>query len=283
MGRFTPPFTPKTFPDAVNPVSVVKDQMSGAIPDSAEKAVFSATGYALPDTDYVCSNPLVNAWLVIENKGQMESYTNKPELDRIQLTYLEPGSFTVSKSANYASVQILGRSEPVRGYAHSSPRVVNLQISVPPMTIQPDFSSSDSSVSTAGLIKNLPKMSVFGSAISQYLRDNAQSRKQGGVSSQQRGQIFVDKKRILNFLQSLVYPHYNPSARIIQPPPPVLLIFHKFMRLRGIVTSVSFKHSPPYDPATATPYFTDVSLTIEESNRPWSFRDVYSGQADKIY
>lgn len=288
MGRFIPPFTPKTFPDAVNPFTRVKSAMTASEPSSELETLVRADVVSPAPSEFGGSNPLVNAWLVLDNKDLKERYTSDGELDRIQLSYLEPGSFTVQKSANYATVQILGRSEPVRGYAHSSARVISLQIMVPPMTVQPNFKSSDSMMTRHGVSKIAGALGGIAPAMSSALsafssRDNAPTRKQGGVSQSQRDQIFLDKKTLLHFLQSLVYPYYNPASRIIMPPPPVLLIFGEFMWLRGVVTNVTMKHSPPYDPKTATPYFTEVNLTIEEANRPYSFRDAYTGKSDKIY
>lgn len=286
MGRLIPNSIQSQLlsPDSVNPFTKVKEGMSAADPLLNTGVVLRTEGLELATTEYAGSNPLVNAWLAIDNHALSgDSYTKENELDRLQLTYLESGSFTVQKSANYASVQILGRSEPVRGYAHSSARRISLQISVPPMTLQPQLASAKDLTFNWDRKSRLGPGPELGEDLSGGIQGNQQSRKLQGIASKQVQQVFLDKKTILNFLQSLVYPHYNPSARIISPPPPVHLIFGTFMWIRGIVISVNMKHSAPYDPKTCTPYFTDVNLEIEEANRPYSFRDAFTGKADKVY
>lgn len=47
--------------------------------------------------------------------------------DKIVFTFM-PGNFTESKSAEYAAINILGRSEPVMGYSHSGPRLFNITL-----------------------------------------------------------------------------------------------------------------------------------------------------------
>jgi len=47
--------------------------------------------------------------------------------DRINFKYM-PQMFTESKTANYQNTPILGRSEPVLGYAGSSPRIFNIPL-----------------------------------------------------------------------------------------------------------------------------------------------------------
>lgn len=61
--------------------------------------------------------PIVNAMLI--------DLTASPTFDRIVFTYM-PDKFSETKSAEYASVSILGRSEPVMGYASSSARIFNI-------------------------------------------------------------------------------------------------------------------------------------------------------------
>lgn len=291
MGRFIPNIPSLASLTSGQPATFVKvpGSLTSGSSESTPTQTIRTEGKSLAPSDLQGSNPLVNAWLAIDNSAlQGDSYTQPGEMDRLQLAFLEDGSFTVQKQANYATVQILGRSEPVRGYAHSTARAFSIQIVVPPFTLQPDLSSAQSVFSEATFkydkaAKGLGPMSSLANAIGQSLRERKDARKAQGVQAQNRKQIFLDKKTILNFLSSLVHPHYNSAARIISPPPPVFLIFGEFMWVRGIVTSVQMKHSAPYDPATCTPYFTYVSLSIEEANRPWSFRDAFTGKADKVF
>jgi len=51
----------------------------------------------------------------------------KPGLREIRVEYMPP-SFSESKSANYAQVPILGRSEPLLGYQGSGPRVFTITL-----------------------------------------------------------------------------------------------------------------------------------------------------------
>lgn len=61
-------------------------------------------------------NPTDNAFILDMNTGT-----------RITFNWM-PASFSESKSANYANTQILGRSEPVLGYASSGPRVFSIPL-----------------------------------------------------------------------------------------------------------------------------------------------------------
>ena len=49
--------------------------------------------------------------------------------DRSKLVFEQmPFSFAEAKNANYADIGILGRSEPIKGYANSGPRQFNLNL-----------------------------------------------------------------------------------------------------------------------------------------------------------
>lgn len=286
MGRFIPNIPSLASLTSGQPATFVKvpGSLTSGSSETTPENTFRAEGRELGATEFQGSNPLVNAWLAIDNSAlQGDSYTQPGEMDRLQLAFLQDGSFTVQKQANYSTVQILGRSEPVRGYAHSTARAVTIQIVVPPFTLQPDLATAASDFSEYTYkYDQAGKMSIAPlPPLTTEFKDRVV--KAAGVRTQSIKQIFLDKKTILNFISSLVHPHYNSAARIISPPPPVFLIFGKFMWMRGIVTGIQMKHSAPYDPDTCTPYFTYVDMTIEEANRPWSFRDAFTGKADKVF
>jgi hypothetical protein len=154
-------------------------------------------------------------------------------------------NFTESKSANYSSTQILGRSEPIRGYMGSSARAINLQLEVPIEGDKPPMQPS------AGTPQSL----------------------------QQMQQIFGRKSEVLDFIRSLAYPHYSQQTNhMTYPPPRVLVILGQWFTMVGIVQNWTMTHRAPWaDKGLMMPHFTEVNLTIEECNLPYSFQDVYGG------
>lgn len=178
-------------------------------------------------------------WLVIaDSKGIYLPKAGERVFDRIQFTYLQD-NFTESKAANYSATQVLGRSEPVRGYLGSSARALNLQLMVPVDGDRP----------------TPPKTT-----------DNID-------------EILSRKSEVIDFLRSLVYPHYSAETQnMVNPPPRVLVIFGSWFSMLGIVTNYSMTHRSPWAPyGNMMPFITEVSLTIEECDEPYSFQDVYKG------
>ena len=60
-----------------------------------------------------------NGWLVIVDPNRR--YLREGDRDRVRFTYLHDG-WSESKSAQWSSTAVLGRSEPIRGYMASGPQ-----------------------------------------------------------------------------------------------------------------------------------------------------------------
>lgn len=243
-----------------------------------------------------------NGWLVIVDPNRR--YLREGDRDRVRFTYLHDG-WSESKSAQWSSTAVLGRSEPIRGYMASGPRVIQLQLAIPPeadnfpeapytrsrvLPISSRIQRPPARFTTAGEAAQIAAQQSGGLTISTTVF---------GQSEEYTTNYFYQKWRVLDFIRSLVYPEYGSKTDIIYPPPRVLVIFGTWFSLLGICTSWNMTHRGPFDsgdpliadqyesfggsadPAmrrgTMTPYYTEVSLTIEEADEPYSWREVYEG------
>lgn len=208
------------------------------------------------------TKPDIQGWLVVVDPDNIYQPVQTAGYDRIQFTYMED-NFSESKSANYSSTQILGRSEPVRGYLGSSPRAISLQLRIPiEGDDQPTAVPKQKVQVTSGLVGDTTTTSTQTYTLS----DPDQS------------DIFARKLQVVDFLRSLVYPHYGSATQqLVYPPPRVLVIFGTWFSLLGIVTNYNMIHKAPWAQNDMTPFFSDVSLTIEECDEPYSFQNVLSG------
>lgn len=245
-----------------------------------------------------------NGWLVILDPEHR--YLRPGERDRIRFTYLHDG-WSESKSAQWASTPVLGRSEPIRGYMGSSPRVIQIQLAVPPEA----DNFPEAPYTRSRVIPVSSRIQSANGVTSAFL--TPAERAQYGLTSigsatgtavadrteQNTVNYFYQKWRVLDFIRSLVYPQYGPQTPVIYPPPRVGVFFGRWFSLIGICTSWNMVHRGPFDcgdPAyaealspfvgndtsyfsrgTMTPFFTEVSMTIEEADEPYSWRDVYEG------
>lgn len=207
-------------------------------------------------------------WLIILDKAYLAKAGSR-QYDRIRFTYLTD-NFTESKSANYSATSILGRSEPVRGYLSSSARAINLQLAVP--------LSGDEPEQVKVLTPKTWSTLSFGDERTADFQ-NGEFVTQKAETQADIGESFKRKLEVLDFIRSLTYPHYTADTqKIVQPPPRVQVILGTWFSLVGILMSYSMTHRSPWAPeGDMTPYFTDVSLTIEECDQPYSFQDVYGG------
>jgi len=238
-------------------------------------------------------------WLVVVDPNRR--YIFPGERDRIRFTYMHDG-WNESKSAQYSSTAVLGRSEPVRGYMGSGPRVLQIQLTVPPEA--DDFPTRPYTTRVVPLAQRVR-------AFNQVDRTSGEGQSIGTdangnpifsttVTANSLDNYFTQKWEVLDFLRALVYPQYNDDTQmVIYPPPRVLVLLGTWFSLLGIVTSWSFTHKGPNDAGdpqymttgrwrqatgygpekgTMTPYYTEVSLTIEEADEPYSYREVLNGK-----
>ena len=205
----------------------------------------------------------IQGWLVIADPGKIYNAKQLQGYDRIQFTYMQD-NFSESKSANYSSTAILGRSEPVRGYLGSTARAINLQLMIPPdgdgSPVQ-SLAITDSNISFPG--------GETGQSVT-----NATFTLDPPVVAED----FTRKLQVIDFIRSLVYPNYGQqSQQMVYPPPRVLVLLGSWFSMLGIVTTYNMVHKAPWKNTDMTPYYTDVSITVEECDEPYSFKDVYTG------
>lgn len=107
----------------------IKNPFPDSIPglDRAEGVVDRVTGQLdqfFPDDQQVpgytpAARPTENAYLAQLKEGELEAV--------VTFDYL-PQTFSETKSANYSNINVIGRSEPIAGYAHSGPRVFQISL-----------------------------------------------------------------------------------------------------------------------------------------------------------
>lgn len=197
----------------------------------------------------------------------------------LRFTHIQE-NYSISKAAQYSSSTVLGRSEPIRGYSNSGPRVLSLSLKVPP---DDSVHASNETPQAASGIWYDDRLGVYmggGMEVPGY-QDRVAALVQVNTQPDRDSQtaaLMRQKWAKIDFLQSLVYPYYDNTSAIILPPPPVLVMIGTWLSMRGIVTSINFTHHAPYDVSTMTPYYTDVNLTIEEADQPYSFQDILTGK-----
>lgn len=212
-------------------------------------------------------------WLVILDRQERYMKNVKRKRDRIRFTYLHEG-WSESKSANYSATQILGRSEPVKGYMGSSARVINLVLSIPPEGDLFPGASADTAQAVQGFTVTQSKSSPeeFAAGINPHFSADVTKQSQG---------YFIRKQEVLDFVRSLVYPQYGPQSSVIYPPPRVLIFFGEWFSLVGVVEAWSMTHKGPWDTLTMTPHHTDLNLTVSETDEPYSWNEVFDGVLSK--
>ena len=208
----------------------------------------------------------VQGWLVIVDPNNVYQAKQTVGYDRIQFTYMED-NFSESKSASYSSTAILGRSEPVRGYLGSSPRTLALQLRIP---IEGDNIPS--------YIPKKQTTQVTSSLITEAGTQSTTATKDYVLTDPSIVDTFTRKLQVIDFIRSLVYPHYgSQTQQLLYPPPRVLVSLGSWFSMIGIVTSFNMTHKAPWAQGLMAPYFTDVSLSVDECDEPFSFQDILSG------
>lgn len=131
---------------------------------------------------------------------------------------LNPESWEVSKSVNWAAKTIPGQSDPVLQFVAGGPRTVSFQALVTKETSHEPFINSKTDVLGQVLDAAISAASAVASAFANVpvppLGDF------GGVDSSSGNDLSIDKK--LRFYESLCYPEYAEGV-LIQSPPLVLL------------------------------------------------------------
>lgn len=186
---------------------------------------------------------------------------------RVNFDYF-PESYREAKNAQYATIDVMGRSEPIRGYASSGARIfqINFQVAIDVVHgINPGLTSEQ----VSGLHPTYG--TAFGNTQS---LSPAQTTKLG---------LLQDKTAKLDFLLSLLYPHYDSTGvGMIRTPPPVLVIIGSYFAMLGIVENIEFTHKAPYDFDTGISHITEVSMVVSETAaNPFSYLDIRNGLQSK--
>lgn len=144
-----------------------------------------------------------------------------------------PEEISDTKAANYAQIDVPGRSEPVFGYINSGPREIGLHLKFIAGIGQTKFAapSSEGSIPDSG-----------------FLDDNTLA--------------VIYKTR---WLQSLTYPDYSSSDYTL-PPHKVLLSIGLLIKSECIVNSVNVIYKGPYD-GNLLPFIAEVDLSLYEVNQ----------------
>ena len=74
-----------------------------------------------------------------------------------------------------------------------------------------------------------------------------------------------ETKKIKEKFESLVYP--GKKGNIPLPPPPILLVWGNYYKIRGVVTNFQATPIQKWDIKTGLPYGVDISLGIMEVNK----------------
>jgi hypothetical protein len=154
-----------------------------------------------------------------------------------------PEEISDTKAANYAQIDVPGRSEPIFGYINSGPREFSLHLKFIAGIGQTKFAASteDETPANVALITDSP------------------------VS------VLVKTR----WLQSLMYPDYS-KADYTLPPHKVLLSVGLLIKSVCIVPSVNVTYKSPYD-QNLLPFIAEVDISLQEVNTiPFGFSDIRS-------
>lgn len=153
-----------------------------------------------------------------------------------------PEEISDTKAANYAQIEIPGRSEPVFGYVSSGPRELSLHLKFIAGIGQTKYAALTSDGET-------PSNSAL-------VADNTLT--------------VLTKTR---WLQSLMYPDYSTSDYTL-PPHQVLLSIGLLIKSVCIIPSVNVTYKAPYD-EYLLPFIVEVDLSLYEVNKvPLGYQDV---------
>lgn len=153
-----------------------------------------------------------------------------------------PEEISDTKLANYAQIEVPGRSEPVFGYVSSGAREFSLHLKFVAGIGQTKYAAPTSDGETP------PDSSLVA--------DNTLT--------------VLTKTR---WLQSLMYPDYSTSDYTL-PPHQVLLSIGLLIKSVCIVPSVNVTYKSPYD-EYLLPYIVEVDLSLYEVNKvPLGYQDV---------
>jgi len=164
----------------------------------------------------------------------------------LQFGYI-PEELSDSKSANWNSIEIPGRSEPILGYVNSSSREFSLHL-----------------MFLAGVDQMKNPSLESGEPNSNTIEDNT-----------------IAVKHKVDWCRSLVYPDYtNPN--LIRPPHRVLFSIGNLIKSVCVVTAVNAIYKAPWD-ADLLPLLAEVDLTLIEVNSvPKGYLEIRQGNLSKI-
>lgn len=198
-----------------------------------------------------------------------------------------PDNLNLNKSAYWNNEQVVGRGEPWKNYASTSPTRINFTAKLVATggseaatgfvrglndvagfglglagrfaaPTQPFLGIAGNVISAAGGIKS-------GSALRQFL---------GGDPDDKIKLTFEEVHQKLAWLEALLHPQVTNEGRSF-PPPAVFLCYGGNFRRRGVIPDVSFVFRGPWEVNTIMCMLVEVSIVFEESNAvPKSYNEV---------
>lgn len=198
--------------------------------------------------------------------------------DRLEFTEL-PEELSLTRSANYIDIDIVGRSEPLKSYSNSPSTTFDFSVKFvavgDPVAAGVGFSSL-ASLGPAAIASGLVAGGVRGAGqvlgISGFDNSAVNLVADSGIGKAASLELEVHQK--VRWLEALTYAQYDDQGRAF-PPPAFYLIFGRNLERRCVLRSITEVFKGPWDVTGLMCHVVEVSLTCEEVNAaPKSYQDV---------
>ena len=197
--------------------------------------------------------------------------------DRLEFTEL-PEELSLTRSANYIDIDIVGRSEPLKSYANSPSTTFDFSVK---------FVAVGDPIAAGVGLSNLSKFS--GAAVASGLAavvsgvsgvlgssafENTAATLIADSGAGKAAALEFEVHQKIRWLEALTYAQYDAQGRAF-PPPAFYFIYGRNLERRCIMRSVTLVYKGPWDVTGLLCHVAEVSISAEEVNAlPKSYQDV---------
>ncbi|MCH8837255.1 MAG: hypothetical protein IIA60_05555 [Candidatus Marinimicrobia bacterium] len=220
-------------------------------------------------------------YMVLDKKTVLQGSDIKGE-DRIEFSEL-PEEMTLTRSANYIDIDIIGRSEPLKSYANSPSTTFDFNVKLVAVGNALDAGAGNISglskfgqaALASGLVAGGARGAVQQLGVSGFTGSPLDSIADAGAGKAAFLELEVHQKA--RWIEALTYAQYDKQGRAF-PPPAFFLIYGRNFARRCVLRSVTEIYKGPWDVTNLLTHVVELSITAEEVNAiPKSYQDARNG------
>lgn len=219
-------------------------------------------------------------YMVLDKKTVLGRSDIKGE-DRIEFSEL-PEELTLTRSANYIDIDIIGRSEPLKSYANSPSTMFEFTVKLVAVGNILDAGVGFGGLSpfgvaalASGLVAGGARGAVEQLGVSGGTGTPLDLIADAGAGKAAMLELEVHQK--VRWIEALTYAQYDKQGRAF-PPPAFFLVYGRNFVRRCVLRSVTEIYKGPWDVTNLLTHVVELSISAEEVNAiPKSYQDVRNG------